>query len=182
MKTTDCLPGTGVGRLTVKSTFRPAKTNTTAGNRMRAICQCDCGNEITVIILNLGTHVNSCGCIKAERNKIVFGKSDLYNTSIKVLQDSAKHPLGCNLTLDEVSTLITNECYYCQVTVEEGGLETNKYNKIKRMGIDRINNSIGYYNNNCKSCCIVCNRVKRENNISYIQRYYPLILKKRKKA
>jgi hypothetical protein len=177
MKTADCTPGTKVGRLTVKSIFRPAKANTTAGNRMRAICQCDCGNEITVIILNLGTHVNSCGCIKAERNKEYFGKPDLHNLSMKVWEDSSRHSLGCTLSLNEISNLIMSSCNYCMSTVEESGLVSNRHNKMKRMGIDRVNNSVGYHTSNCVPCCVVCNRVKRDNSLSYIQQLYPTILK-----
>lgn len=37
--------------------------------------------------------------------------------------------------------------------------------EIKTIGIDRVDNSIGYSMNNSVSCCIICNRMKRNYKV-----------------
>jgi len=52
------------------------------------------------------------------------------------------------LSLFDFTTLIVQPCYYCD---RKDGI----YN-----GIDRVNNTKGYVNNNCVSCCKKCNFMK----------------------
>lgn len=54
-----------------------------------------------------------------------------------------------HLTFDEFTRLVTGSCYYC------------KYKDDKEaIGIDRINNDIGYTKENCVSACWTCNKMK----------------------
>ncbi len=56
----------------------------------------------------------------------------------------------------------------------------NKYDKnnklIHRNGIDRFDNTIGYIKDNCRSCCSLCNYLKRDSSyekfINKIKRIY----------
>lgn len=68
-------------------------------------------------------------------------------------KNSAKdHKREFCLTKDDFSDLWQNPCYYC------GG-------EIKTIGLDRINNEIGYTRENVVPCCIRCNKMKK--NINY---------------
>jgi hypothetical protein len=70
----------------------------------------------------------------------------------KRLQKSAiKRNIDFDLSFDDYSNLIKNECYYCD----------GYFGKVKLgSGLDRINNNIGYYMNNVVSCCKICNQLK----------------------
>ncbi len=54
------------------------------------------------------------------------------------------------LTREDVKTMIDNPCHYC-------GEEDRE-----KMGIDRVENHIGYTRKNSVPCCIRCNAMKRD--------------------
>lgn len=68
------------------------------------------------------------------------------------------------LTEKDVSELILSSCYYCG----NGGriYESETRYGIPRVGIDRVDNSIGYIKTNCVSCCFICNKAKGEMSTS----------------
>lgn len=62
-----------------------------------------------------------------------------------------KRNIEWSLTSSEFKKLYSSDCYYCGCKSLKGS-----YN-----GIDRINNDIGYLNENCVPCCEHCNFYKR---------------------
>jgi len=56
--------------------------------------------------------------------------------------------LEFSLSFDEFVSLWDQECYYCG-------------EKIEGIGIDRVDNNIGYLIKNCVPCCITCNNMKK---------------------
>ena len=54
-----------------------------------------------------------------------------------------------HLTFDEFTRLVTGSCYYC-----------NYKDDKEAIGIDRINNDIGYTKENCVPACWTCNKMK----------------------
>lgn len=71
-----------------------------------------------------------------------------------------------NLNPEQFSKLLTSDCEYCGSKPK-----TLRYARgssgigIYHGGIDRVNNSIGYTEENCVSCCSTCNFAK--NDLSY---------------
>ena len=61
------------------------------------------------------------------------------------------------LSGDDFIKITLNSCYIC------GKInKCDKYNNIiHRNGIDRYNNNIGYIKDNCMSCCMTCNYLKK---------------------
>jgi len=57
-----------------------------------------------------------------------------------------------DLTVEQFKTFWQKPCMYCGA-------------KIKTVGIDRIDNNIGYKIDNCVSCCKICNKMKSNTNI-----------------
>jgi hypothetical protein len=55
------------------------------------------------------------------------------------------------LTLEDFLFLVASECEYCGRKPEQAG----------GMGVDRVDNSLGYLFSNCVSCCEPCNDLKR---------------------
>jgi len=68
-----------------------------------------------------------------------------------------------NLSLEEFKNIVSKPCYYC------GENE-------KRIGVDRIDNSIGYIKENSAPCCAICNYMKRimteKEFLSHIEKIY----------
>lgn len=61
--------------------------------------------------------------------------------------------LPCNITLEQISLLLEQNCYYCEES------------DITKLGLDRIDNNLGYLLNNVNTCCTTCNLLRR--NIPY---------------
>lgn len=97
-------------------------------------------NELNVHILNR--------LIQIKKDKIIARNKHLVKMNRSLIE--------FNLTNVQLVTLILSNCTYC-------GLIPNMDQKIN-MGIDRVNNNIGYIPNNVVSCCKYCNAAK--NNLS----------------
>lgn len=61
---------------------------------------------------------------------------------------AAKRDYVFEITFEDFTGLISNICYYC--------------NRGEYVGVDRIDNSIGYVLDNCRPCCKHCNHAKRD--------------------
>jgi len=98
-------------------------------------------------------------------DKSVRGRFSTYKRNAK------KKDREWGLSFIEFEALITQPCFYC------GDLNLNK----KYNGIDRINNALGYFKDNCVPCCTICNYMKRDyskriffEKIKQIQEYHDL--------
>ena len=82
-----------------------------------------------------------------------------------------------NLSHEQAFTLITTECNYCPFVPT---WPTN------RVGIDRVDNEVGYEPDNCVSCCNTCNSAKGEKTLeefmSWIEAVYTKMNKSKKSA
>lgn len=65
---------------------------------------------------------------------------------------SIRRKIDFQLTENEYNNIINQQCYLC------GQQNTVTHHN----SIDRVDNDIGYINENCKSCCKVCNYLKRD--------------------
>lgn len=82
----------------------------------------------------------------------------------RTLKGSAiKRDYDVSISFDEFKEIISKPCAYCG-------------EKDKRIGIDRINNDIGYILENCNPCCKYCNMMKKDmildEFIEHIQKIY----------
>lgn len=69
------------------------------------------------------------------------------------------------LTDDEFGSFWQQPCSYCGAEIET-------------IGIDRLNNTIGYELKNCVSCCTVCNYMKRDINYeNFIEKIMQIYIK-----
>lgn len=64
-----------------------------------------------------------------------------------------KRGYSFSLTLEQFKSFWGKPCYYC------GG-------EIEGIGIDRIDNTMGYEINNCVPCCIDCNKMKMTQTLN----------------
>lgn len=134
-------------------------------------CQCDCGNYIlsTPGILNSG-NTKSCGCYRT-RNKSVS-----FNQLINSYRKSAKkRGLDWLLTNDQFKELTQQPCYYCGA-LPENIARCRDFPVYIYNGVDRRDNSRGYFSENSVACCKVCNERKKamtsEKFSTWIARVY----------
>jgi hypothetical protein len=123
-------------------------------------CKCDCGNIKLVDVSGLRRgHTTSCGCLRKSNQTSFERMCKRIYKGYRV--DAVRRNVDFNLSRFDFDVLIQQECFYC------GRLPNNTFydvvNKVnlKYSGIDRYDNSIGYYLYNCVPCCIICNKAKR---------------------
>lgn len=125
---------------------------------------CSCGNVITSRIDNIKKKT-TCSCITTssqfknltEHNKAI--SQSFYSYKNKAL----KRGYTWDITVETYYKLVTDNCYYCNEKPLNNAKAKNQSFILN--GIDRINNSIGYKENNCVTCCINCNRSKSDRTL-----------------
>lgn len=65
------------------------------------------------------------------------------------IQSAAKRKKTISIVFEDFKSFVLSKCYYC-----------HHYKIEETIGIDRINNAIGYEKENCVPCCETCNMMK----------------------
>ena len=120
--------------------------------KQMVLCRCDCGIKKEVIVSNLKSGISkSCGCLKAEltserRKKHGFSKTTMYYRYKHMIQrcyfpdNPEYHNYGgrgikvCDSWLESVENYINDM----------------GFPPFKTAQIDRINNDLGYFKDNCR--------------------------------
>jgi hypothetical protein len=129
------------------------------------ICKCICGNEKSIcgVFLRRGT-IRSCGCLQREWRENYGGQAKPGAAFRSVLMQYKRHAKergqAWDLTDEQVRQLMTANCFYTgrppsQIKRALSG-ELFLYN-----GIDRLNNDLGYFWDNCVPCCRLVNMMKK---------------------
>ena len=172
--------GDRIGRLTILS-----DDGYDEANKLMIICSCDCGNTKRMRLNNFGRKTTSCGCYKAESIRARMGKPLEHLATVEALNECKRRTKDTDLTFEKVNKLIFSNCFYCEKTPNEVG---NIYRRpikdgreLKKIGIDRVKNEIGYYINNVVPCCTVCNYIKRNHGVEDLINRMEVFLKNLKK-
>lgn len=111
--------------------------------------------------------------VKEKFNRYVDGNPESYRASLVKYRKSNKgryYRYGYNaklrgidfqLTREEFDKIISLECVYC--------------GSIDGVGVDRVDNNIGYTQSNCSPCCTKCNMMKKDMGCSDFIRQVLLI-------
>jgi hypothetical protein len=160
------LTGKKFGKLTVLKRAHNIK------EKKAWLCACSCGNQVIVKANHLKTeNTQSCGCLKKKRDltnlklyrKIKSEKELIYRLFKKYKVQASLRGLGFDLNFEFFKNTINKNCFYCdgnpENTIKSVGF------KIKYSGIDRVDNSRGYTQDNCVPCCSKCNNAKKDHSI-----------------
>jgi len=140
-----------------------------SGKHARWLCKCNCGRYVSIISSNLiSGHTKSCGCLcgktNSTGNRLPNGEAS-FNQLLRHYKRSAKkRSLDFKLTRTEFRVLTKSKCYYCGEVPKNVASTQNNTGEYLYSGIDRKDNSLGYTNKNCVSCCDICNRAKLVRN------------------
>lgn len=165
-----------IGRLTVIEILEVDHAN-----KRLVLCKCECGSTVTTRMNNLGRKTNSCGCLRADLIKARMGLPIKHLASTHVWGSCKRHTKNTDLTKDDVQELIFSKCFYCEMGPENVGttyvraISDGRF--IKRVGIDRIDSSRGYYKDNVVACCKTCNILKRDYSVEYLISKLTVMLK-----
>jgi len=111
-------------------------------------------------------------------NEIIYTinstESDVYRRRYrKYKSDATRRSRNFNLTESSFISIVKGDCYYCGVTAPLKQFKnTSRHgsslhgNPIKFQGIDRVNNDVGYTEENSVPCCSKCNFMKHTLNAS----------------
>lgn len=114
----------------------------------------------------------SCGCKHSEIITKKQIKPNNHSAKQKIYtnyqQGAKKRNLIFNITLDDLVTITTQNCFYCDET--PNSLYKTKHTEFLHHGIDRVDNNVGYILSNCVSCCKKCNLLKRDVSTQIILR------------
>lgn len=143
------------------------------------LCKCDCGNEKVIVSDNLSSgKSNSCGCLKSEFLAKKGNQYGLYEDREVALLKVQYHHLkkrskakgfASVIDFERFKILSKSPCKYCGLEHSKeipDRLNQTKNGKrlsnhiLKCNGIDRIDSSKGYTDDNSISCCKHCNTAK----------------------
>lgn len=131
-------------------------------------CICDCGNEKIAdgVYLRNGK-VKSCGCLVGEYLANLTRKEDSgFKLLLRQYKSSAKaRGYDFDLSEDTFKKLTSGDCFYCGDKPKKVSVKLSEYGKYIFNGIDRLENSLGYSETNCVTCCEDCNFLKRTLNV-----------------
>lgn len=135
-------------------------------------CECDCGKKVEVYtgVLNSG-RVKSCGCWTRDRlretNTLPFGFAARNIILSTYKANAVSRGLRWELTDEAFMRITASDCHYCGIPPSNYFTHrrkdgTEKLNGgIRYNGIDRVDNNMGYLEENCVPCCDICNKAKR---------------------
>lgn len=179
--------GKRYGMLTVVSEFcKWPKGNTRSYYRKYVLAICDCGNvkQFDRNSLRQG-HTKSCGCLIGKlailRGRLKSRKSPdaMFQMLYRKYRIEAKNRgLDFKLTAEQFKSLTLDNCYICGSPPNQIWEDPVKDWRTRLWrkpyiynGIDRYDNSIGYTNENSRTCCKKCNYLKKqdsyENTVSH---------------
>ncbi len=148
------------------------------GRNVIWLCFCECGNKkvVKVIGANLKNgKVKSCGCFR--RKRLPYGENAfnrLYHTyKTRALNKNFEFTLS-----KEEFRIITNKrCYYCgRLPFQKASPTIKGFGEYVYNGIDRLDNDLGYTQENSVPCCGFCNvaknNSKKEDFLEWIKSVY----------
>ena len=148
------LTGNKYGKLTVLGFHHADKAS-----YWNVLCECGKTNVVRGNSLTSG-HAKSCGCM-------IGGKIDPQVKRMNVkyadyVRSAARRGYIFEISRERFEEIVSNPCAYCGTTT--------------KIGVDRINNTLGYVEGNVAPCCSICNRAKdlmtREEFLAWIERVY----------
>lgn len=145
---------------------------------------CSCGGKKKVVGSSLKKgDTKSCGCLKREIDKIKqkniltpiakgnknrrldFGEACFNRLYSQYSNSAQKRKYSFNISKEEFKEITQKKCYLCRASPSNNMLNKKENGNYIYNGVDRVNNKIGYEIENCRSCCGVCNYIKKDMNL-----------------
>ncbi len=170
--------------------FTFLKTEWHNGKNKIWVMQCECGKEKTFWKKSAITKQKTCGCgidkagLTKEQRRTINGRLSSYKQGAKQRQ------LEWDLSYEKFVEITSQSCFYCNaepvrincfenapsLQKDSPNADWTKYTTYFN-GIDRLNNSLGYVENNVVPCCTYCNRAKSDLSFNDFKNHIETIYK-----
>lgn len=144
--------------------------------------KCDCGNKKIIHgSAVVSGNTKSCGCYKTEsykRRRIPNNHGEVTAIIASYLRHANSRGKEWCLSRGFVENIIKENCFYCGSPPSNLKKTKNSIDGLKYNGIDRIDNNIGYVEENCVACCQQCNLSKRDLNIEEFKTWIKKLINK----
>lgn len=138
-------------------------------NHKERKCRCDCGKIIYITEARLKSRQpKSCkDCASKLRISMIDAKIVANKIKYMAIKNSDHIWLLSN---EQTIFLIQQNCYYCGEGPSNNYrlLESSYRGEFKYNGIDRLDSNKEYTIENCVPCCIICNRMKGNQEYSIL--------------
>jgi len=170
------LGGQRFGRLMVLELDHISKTQ---GAYWR--CLCDCENVKSIRASSLKSNkTTSCGCYNKEQatksSRIEFGKASKNILYRRYKSNAKKRNLEFNLSREFFDKITQQNCFYCGREPFYAIKSTRNTGDYVYTGIDRIDSSNGYTEQNVIPSCGLCNQAKssktQQDFLLWVKRVY----------
>lgn len=137
------------------------------------VCKCDCGNIVEKIMSAVVKgDVKSCGCLKEKTLENLKNKAHLSKDTVafnafygRYFRSAKNRKIEFDLSKEQFKEVSDRKCSYCGSPPEEkSGVRTGEV--YISNGINRIDNNIGYIENNIISSCYMCNKMKHTHDVN----------------
>ena len=158
------LTGQVFGRLTV---LERNPENHRHGNA-RWVVRCSCGVVKTVRSCHLiKGHTVSCGCYNEEKKRLKeFSRESFVRQMRERYQRHAeRRGYSWSLTDEQVDSYLAGKCFFCGIEPLWRNRQGGSVGAFFYNGIDRLANHLGYFPENCVSCCGDCNIAKKGRSV-----------------
>ncbi|KKM82442.1 hypothetical protein LCGC14_1319520 [marine sediment metagenome] len=124
-------------------------------------CKCDCGNDTEVVAASLHSgRTKSCGCYRNETRTLPKGEAAKNGILREYKRHAKERKLDWRLTENQFNRITKENCFYCGVEPAQIRKPSKSNGVYVYNGIDRMDNTKGYTEDNCVTCCGRCNRAK----------------------
>ncbi len=152
------------------------KERTTSRHRYMKV-KCTCGTEKSIRTDNIPLDIGCKKCAQLKRRATFSNKTkesitkSLYNS---YKRQAEKRGYEFNIVYDIFKQHIFENCYYC--SEPPSNIAKQNYRSLTYNGIDRVDNSKGYQNDNIVTCCGECNwmknRLTKDQFLDKIEKIY----------
>jgi hypothetical protein len=143
------------------------------------LCDCDCGGRHRAETHSLTSgRTTNCGCVKLEKWKkrisLPFGLASKRAVFARYKKNAERKGQEFDLVFEEFIDLCSQSCSYCGDPPSNEQKSGYKNGDFIYVGLDRVDNSLGYTKDNVVPCCTLCNKGKREmskeNFLAWVKR------------
>ena len=135
------------------------------------ICQCDCGSETKKVksySLRSGK-TQSCGCYQKEcassLNRLPDGENSFRQLLASYKNCARTRELSFDLSSEQFRYLTKQSCFYCGTEPARVFRTVNPTGDYICNGVDRLDSTKGYSEENCVPCCKTCNLMKLDRSV-----------------
>jgi hypothetical protein len=142
-------------------------------------CKCDCGKTRDVPASHLmDGDTKSCGCLMNWKARFLPDREYLVQYLFRNYSQTAKQRgYGWELSESLFASLIFQNCHYCDQPPNNGNI-VRRGCVLYYNGIDRVDNTLDYTDDNVVPCCKDCNQMKSDRPLKAFLAHIKRILER----